>query len=302
MNGFPVDLNAKNSNLEVIISNSIIANGSPFTVVGPVISGTLVTLFDIDVSGYSNALVRLEGTYTGQAISYEISINGSWFAIFGEDVSVGYARLIIISNSGSVSSFNTFGALRFRARVAVMASGEMTAVVSLSAYNYTQKTTVSGQTSDGTTAVGNPLRIGLKSVSSTTIAANNQQVDAISTLDKRLIVNPYTIPENFWSNTLQITNTTTASVIKAATASNKNYITSIQIAHDTLASATELVIRNGASGTVLFRTKLQTSLLSTTNIILPVPLVSSTNTLLEVAVITQTLGTIYLNFQGFIAS
>ena len=57
-----------------------------------------------------------------------------------------------------------------------------------------------------------------------------------------------------------IVNTTTAVTIAAApTAPTRNYLTSLQVAHDTLGAATELAIRDGAGGAVLWRHKLQTA-------------------------------------------
>jgi hypothetical protein len=300
---FPVEIKPNNSNLETILSNSVIANGSPFTLIAPVVSGTLVSLFDIDVSGYSAALVILKGIYTGQAVAYDLSIDGDWVLVIPEDITVSYARLQTISGTGSAMAFNTYGAQRFRARITVMATGEMTATVGLSANSFNQKSTISGQSADNTAVVGHPVRIGAKAVSSTSPATNNQSVDVITTLDRRLVTSLYTIPENHWSNSVQITNTTTASTVKTALSSNKNYITSIQLSHDTLGTATELVIRSGAGGTVLWRTKLQTTEQPTMTITFPVPLQSATNTLLEVATLTATtIGTVYINTQGFTAS
>ena len=60
-----------------------------------------------------------------------------------------------------------------------------------------------------------------------------------------------------------IVNTTTAVTIKAAPADNtqRNYLTDFQIATDALGAATEVAIRDGAGGTVLWRGKLQTTAL-----------------------------------------
>ena len=56
-----------------------------------------------------------------------------------------------------------------------------------------------------------------------------------------------------------IANTTTAVTFKAAGAAGlRNYITDIQVSHATLGGATELAIRDGAGGTVLWRMTLAT--------------------------------------------
>lgn len=100
-----------------------------------------------------------------------------------------------------------------------------------------------------------------------------------------------------------IVNTTTAVTIKsAAGAGIRNYLTSLTIASDALGAATELAIRDGAGGTVIWRTKLQTAALVSTTIYFETPLYSTANTLLEVLTITATVtGGVFVNAQGYTA-
>lgn len=120
-----------------------------------------------------------------------------------------------------------------------------------------------------------------------------------------LSVQPYGLSGVHWNYAAAsggISNTTTAVTIKAAAgASVKNCITSIQIADDTLGAATELAIRDGAAGTVLWRTKLQTTALaSQTGIDFGAALCGTANTLLEVVTLTASItGAVYINVQGF---
>ena len=73
---------------------------------------------------------------------------------------------------------------------------------------------------------------------------------------------------------------TTAVTFKAAAGAGKyNYITDIQVSHATLGNATELAVRDGAGGTVLWRMTL--------------------NTLLEVVTLTSATGDVIFNAQGF---
>lgn len=111
---------------------------------------------------------------------------------------------------------------------------------------------------------------------------------------------------SFAAATGGIVNTTTAVTIKGAEAAvvsggvgYRNYLTRLQIAHDLLSAVTELVIRDGAGGTVLFRTKLQTpaSEQGITYDFSP-PLQGSTNTLMEVATLTAVTGGVYIDAQG----
>lgn len=102
-----------------------------------------------------------------------------------------------------------------------------------------------------------------------------------------------------------IVNTTTAVAFKAAAGAGlKNYITGIQIMAEALNTATELAIRDGAGGTVLWRTKIGTGgLVNGLPITFPTPLASSANTLLEVVTLTASgTGAVYFNAQGYVGA
>jgi hypothetical protein len=110
----------------------------------------------------------------------------------------------------------------------------------------------------------------------------------------------------FWSyaaGASGIVNTATAVTIKTAGASGvRNMLHSLTIAHDTLGAATELVVRDGAAGPVLFRTKLQTASKEDSNIFFDPPLRGTAATLMEVATLTAVTGGVYVNAQGFTGS
>lgn len=102
-----------------------------------------------------------------------------------------------------------------------------------------------------------------------------------------------------------IVNTTTAVAIKAAAGAGlRNYITAIQIDAEALTNATEVAIRDGAGGTVLWRMKIGTGgLLGGRDIVFPTPLKGTANTLLEVVTLTASgAGAVYFNAQGFVAA
>lgn len=99
-----------------------------------------------------------------------------------------------------------------------------------------------------------------------------------------------------------IVNTTTAVTFKTAAGSGvRNYITAIQVSSEVLGTATEVAVRDGAGGTVLWRTKISTAgLLAGMQIVFPNPLASTANTLLEVVTLTASgTGAVYFNAQGF---
>jgi hypothetical protein len=98
-------------------------------------------------------------------------------------------------------------------------------------------------------------------------------------------------------------NTTTAVTIKAAAGAGfRNYITDIQIMAEALGTATEIAIRDGAGGTVLWRQKIGTGGLAQGMAVnFQSPLQGSVNTLLEVVTLTASgTGAVYFNAQGFV--
>ena len=114
-----------------------------------------------------------------------------------------------------------------------------------------------------------------------------------------------TIPQANWSYAAAaagILNTITAVTIKAAAGAGvKNYITGLQIMAEALGTATEVAIRDGAGGTVLWRIKIGTGgLVGGLNVLFPTPLNGSANALLEVVTLTaSTTGAVYVNASGF---
>lgn len=100
-----------------------------------------------------------------------------------------------------------------------------------------------------------------------------------------------------------ILNTTTAVTIKAAASGQRNYVNSAQIQSEALGTATELAIRDGAGGTVLWRIKIGTGGLTNANTFnFDPPLVGTAGTLLEVVTLTaSTTGAVYFNAQGYVS-
>ena len=165
--------------------------------------------------------------------------------------------------------------------------------------------TAVGQTAHSAASSGSPVRIGgrVNTTLDTTLVQGDAS-DLMQTSAGQVIQKPFGSAENDWQYAAApsgIVNTTTAVTIKAAgAASIKNFITGITIFAEALGAATELVIRDGAAGTVIFRTKIPTTGLPTTNILFPTPLKGTAATLLEVATLTASVtGAVYVNAQGY---
>lgn len=121
-------------------------------------------------------------------------------------------------------------------------------------------------------------------------------------------VGAYTVPKSNWSYaaaTNGIENTTTAVTFKAAAGAGlKNYITSIQIVAEAHNTATEVAVRDGAGGTVLWRMPITTAgLVGGLQVNFPTPIGGTANTLLEVVTLTASVtGAVFFNAQGYVAN
>jgi len=116
------------------------------------------------------------------------------------------------------------------------------------------------------------------------------------------VVQPHAMTASRWvyaAAASGITNTTTAvTFIAAAGAGVRNYVAAIQIFAGALGAATEIAIRDGAAGTVLWRGWIGTAGYSD-SIMFPVPLKGTANTLMEVVTLTASItGAVYFNAQG----
>jgi len=102
-----------------------------------------------------------------------------------------------------------------------------------------------------------------------------------------------------------ITNTTAAVTVKAAAGAGvRNYVSSMQCTSDALGAATELAIRDGAAGTVIWRGKINTAgWIDGTEITFSPALRGTANTLVEIVTLTASVtGSVYCNLQGYTGS
>ncbi len=167
-------------------------------------------------------------------------------------------------------------------------------------------TGVAGAAAHDAAVSGNPVRTAGRALTANyTAVATGDTADFVTTLVGAQITRPYAIPETEWIYSAAasgISNTTTAVTTKSAAAAGiRNYITSIQLSHNTLGGTTELAVRDGAAGPVLFRVLLGTAALPPTQYTFPIPLKGTAATLLEVVTLTAVTGNIYVNQQGYIA-
>lgn len=167
---------------------------------------------------------------------------------------------------------------------------------------------VAGAAAHGASTSGGPLRIGSRALTANYAAVTTgQTADLIATLVGALITKPYSIPEADWNYAAAsggISNSTTAVTIAAAPAAGiRNYLTGIQISSDALGAATEIAVRDGAGGAVIWRAKLTTAGISGgDSFSFPSPLRGTAANLLEVVTLTASItGAVYFNAQGYAA-
>ena len=271
-------------------------------------------LFTVDMTNWRSVLLQVTSAGTSCTIIYETcNDQGGWTPVLGSypnyNANSAFGALAVSSTTAAAQMQFPKRAEYFRARVSVYGAGTVSVAYGLSLSDCTSPAAavIWGTVAEGSTASGNPVTIGVEArTSNKTSVGNGQVVRPIGTVDGKMIIRQHSIPENEWSYVAAsggILNTTTAVTIKAAAgAPYRNYLTSIQVQAEALTNATELAVRDGAGGTVLWRIKIPTTGLDLKQIDFANPLKSSSATLLEVVTLTASgTGAVYFNAQGYSA-
>jgi hypothetical protein len=285
---------------------------------GLAVSGSVTSaavLFTQDMLGYESITVHVISAGSGCTTTYETSDDNSTWVLTSGLISTA------LGNSGAATATGTAVMMcfprrgrYFRARVSVYGSGTVSVVGTVSKMpmvpfllGVTLNQPVIGPAAHDAAIASAPIRIGGRALNANyTAVATGDVADLVTTLVGALISKPYAIPEQDWSYAAAasgIVNTTTAVTFKTADATHRNYITAIQIMAEALGTATELAIRDGAGGTVLWRIKIGTGgLTNGLSVVFPNPLRGTAATLLEVVTLTaSTTGAVYFNAQGYVA-
>ena len=275
-------------------------------------SGIPTVLFITSMLNYESITVQVTSAGSGCTVTYEASEDGvNWQPTSGLTTSnVGVSGNTTTSTIAIILQFPRKASI-FRARVSAYNGPSTVSVVgTLSKAPVAQLgiTYIGGVSPEGGGAGTSPLPIGLECrTSSKTSVTNGTLVRSIATVDGRQITRLNSIPENEWVYAAAsggITNTTTAATLVAAQAAGvRNYLTSLQLSSDVLGAATEIAIRDGAGGTVLWRGKIGTAgIAGVITIQFSDPLKSTAATLLEVVTLSASVtGSVYVNAQGYIA-
>lgn len=161
--------------------------------------------------------------------------------------------------------------------------------------------TVAGAAAHDAAISGNPIRLAGRAITADyTSVATGDTADLVTTLNGHLVVQPYSIPELSWSYAAAsggITNTTGVTAKAAAGAGLRNYITGVDVVNGHATVSTDVQIRDGAAGTVLWRGFAQAAGGGVARTFDP-PLRGTANTLVEIACGTTGSAT-YFNLTGY---
>lgn len=151
---------------------------------------------------------------------------------------------------------------------------------------------------------GNPVRLAGRALTADyTAVAAGDTADLITTLLGKLVTVPYANPNQTWSYAAAsggIVNTTGVTAKAAAGAGIRNYITHVSVINGHATVDTDVQIRDGATGTVLWRGFAKAAGGGVSESFDP-PLRGTANTLVEIANGTTGSAT-YFNMQGFTAA
>ena len=168
------------------------------------------------------------------------------------------------------------------------------------------KTLAAGTVASGAADAGNPVKVGYQARSTDPAAVTDaQRVNAIASLLGKPVVLQGAVPALTWSYAAAaggLVNTTGVTARVAGGAGVRNYIKSAQVINSHATISTEVLIRDGAAGTVLHRGWAQAAGGGFSATFDP-PLRGTANTLVEIAEVTATATAgVLVNAQGYTAS
>lgn len=272
------------------------------------------TLFMVaDTSGYGSISLQVTSAGTSCTITYETTEdNITWAPAAGTPPSNTGTTAAMVTTSTAIGqfNFNTYGKM-FRARVSTYGSGTVTIqgtlrkdVMPRASIGIGGNVSVAGTVGEASAVGSGMLPTAYEGrTTNKTAVTTGQYVRPIATSIGAAVNKPFQVPELDWSYPAAaggISNTTTAvTMVAAAGAGIRNYLTAIQVSAGALGAASEIAVRDGAGGTVIWRGFISTAG-GNQSVNLSSPIKSTANTLLEVVTLTATItGAVYINAQGY---
>lgn len=336
----PVVIASDQGNVPTVLNDATASGTITTQNLVPAGAATAGSAVEIILNGRGSAGVQITGTYTGALTSQGTIDGTTWVTIGGSpllNINTGALSATIVSATQGIFLLECAGFARVRVTALAAVTGNATvslratassALVALDAALPAGANTIGGVTiASGTVTTvstvttlstltggnaaedaatsANPLIVGgiVRTTTSPVTLVAGDACRETMTSGGAVVQKPYAVPEADWSfagATGGIINTTDVVLKAAAGASLRNYLTSITIQNASATTATEVVVKDGA--TVIFRGYVgaQTLLNSVIGITFPSPLKSTANTALNVACIT-TAAAVYVNAQGYVA-
>jgi hypothetical protein len=185
----------------------------------------------------------------------------------------------------------------------VTGTGSLRVTVASDNTAFSVNATATGAAAHGASISGNPVRAGLRAISSDIAAVTGgQTTDWVATVDGKAVTMPYAIQGSRWKYSAAAGGLVSTAGVTAKTAAGagiRNCITSIQVVNEHASTSTEVVINDGASGTAMWRGWAQAGGGGLTAQF-PVPICGTANTLTEIAEVTATTTTgVLVSLQGY---
>lgn len=246
---------------------------------------TIVTsasgIIKVGISGASAATLDAAG-YNAVAPANEVIVGGVFQTTPGA-ITTTQAAPLQLDSKGSLRMVLQDAAGNIRG-ANVNAANQLS--VSLEAINGTTALTggvngsqgVGGLAANGATVAGNPVLGGCQAINAElTAVTNGQAVDCVADLVGRQIYMPFANKENFVTGSVTVTTATNTSVIAAAGAGVKIYLTGFSCAN-TGSTASLVTFTSGSGGTAMWNSMNPAG--SGTNVSIVPPVATATNTAL----------------------
>lgn len=212
----------------------------------------------------------------------------------------------VTANAGSgtfATNVTQLGGVSIAVNTGTSSNGTPRVVLATDQPTNTNPFSVQGAGAHGASISGNPVRAGLRGISSDiTAVTGGQTTDWVATVDGKAVNMPYAIQGSRWKYVAAANGLVTTSGVTAKAAGGagiRNCVVSGQVINENGTTSTEVELRDGASGTVMWRGWAQAGG-GGAAFQFPVPVCGTANTLVEVAenTATATNGVIF-NLQGY---
>ena len=252
----------------------------------------------------------VEGVASGTAVNTSAAQSGTWnvtvnAAIAAGDNNIGNVDVVTLpALPAGANNIGDVDVLTIAAGDNNIGNVDIVTMPNVTLAAGTNTNEVVGDAAHDAAIAGNPVRIGGRALTADyTAVVAGDTADFITTLTGKQVLYPYAIPGETWTYAAAsggIVNTTGVTVKTAGAAGVRNYITRVQVINGHATVDTDVQIRDGAAGTVLWRGWAENSGGGVSANFDP-PLRGTAATLVEVACGTTGSAT-YFNVQGFTAA